>query len=113
MALTGEGIRFSGEYSGLHRYFDVYAFRANGWPDRHVAVLFADVTQRIRAEQALREADRRKDEFLAMLAHELRNPLAAIRNSVQILLQKAGGRTDRPIGCRNPGPAGGAHGPPG
>jgi signal transduction histidine kinase len=90
VALTGEGIRFSGEYSGLHRYFDVYAFRANGWPEGHVAVLFADVTQRTRAEEALREADRRKDEFLAMLAHELRNPLAAIRNAVQILLQKEG-----------------------
>ena len=51
-------------------------------------MLFADVTQRTLAEQALREADRRKDEFLAMLAHELRNPLAAIRNAVQILLRK-------------------------
>jgi signal transduction histidine kinase len=90
VALTGEGIRFAGEYKGLNRYFDVYAFRANGWPDRHVAVLFADVTQRTLAEKALREADRRKDEFLAMLAHELRNPLAAIRNAVQALLQKAG-----------------------
>lgn len=90
VALTGEGIRFTGEYSGLHRCFDVYAFRAKGWPDRHVAVLFADVTQRTRAEQSLREANRRKDEFLAMLAHELRNPLAAIRNAVQILLQKQG-----------------------
>jgi len=96
VALTGEGVRFSGEYSGLHRYFDVYAFRANGWPERHVAVLFADVTQRTRAEQALRETDRRKDEFLAMLAHELRNPLAAIRNSVQLLLrQKDDARTVR------------------
>jgi len=37
----------------------------------------------------LREEDRRKDEFLAMLAHELRNPLAPIRNSVQILRMKA------------------------
>jgi len=35
--------------------------------------------------QSLREADRRKDEFLATLAHELRNPLAPIRNSLQIL----------------------------
>ncbi len=35
--------------------------------------------------QALRETDRRKDEFLAMLAHELRNPLAPIRNALQIL----------------------------
>jgi signal transduction histidine kinase/CheY-like chemotaxis protein len=90
VARTGEGIRFSGEYKGLHRFFDVYAFRANGWPERHVAVLFADVTQRILAEKALREADRRKDEFLAMLAHELRNPLAAIRNAVQILLHNEG-----------------------
>jgi GAF domain-containing protein len=38
-----------------------------------------------RLYQALREADRRKDEFLATLAHELRNPLAPIRNSLQIL----------------------------
>lgn len=90
VALTGEGIRFSGEYKGLHRYFDVYAFRANGWPERHVAVLFADVTQRTLAEITLREADRRKDEFLAMLAHELRNPLAAIRNAVAILRHNDG-----------------------
>lgn len=38
-----------------------------------------------RANEALREADRRKDEFLATLAHELRNPLAPIRNSLEIL----------------------------
>jgi PAS domain S-box-containing protein len=44
-----------------------------------------DVTERKRAEEALREADRRKDEFLATLAHELRNPLAPIRNAVAIL----------------------------
>ena len=44
-----------------------------------------DITERKRAEEALRLADRRKDEFLAMLAHELRNPLAPIRNAVQLL----------------------------
>lgn len=38
-----------------------------------------------RANEALREADRRKDEFLALLAHELRNPLAPIRNALEIL----------------------------
>lgn len=38
-----------------------------------------------RAEQALRDADRRKDDFLAMLAHELRNPLAPIRTAVEVL----------------------------
>jgi signal transduction histidine kinase/ActR/RegA family two-component response regulator len=42
-----------------------------------------------RLYEALREADRRKDSFLATLAHELRNPLAPIRNAVQILKQQA------------------------
>jgi two-component system CheB/CheR fusion protein len=44
-----------------------------------------DITQLRQAQEALREADRRKDAFLAMLAHELRNPLAPIRNAVHIL----------------------------
>ncbi|HET9598038.1 MAG TPA: PAS domain-containing protein, partial [Anaeromyxobacteraceae bacterium] len=44
-----------------------------------------DITALKRAEEALREADRRKDEFIGILSHELRNPLAPIRNSVQIL----------------------------
>jgi PAS domain S-box-containing protein len=44
-----------------------------------------DITDRKRVEAELRNADRRKDEFLATLAHELRNPLAPIRNSLQIL----------------------------
>ncbi|HYQ92104.1 MAG TPA: PAS domain-containing protein, partial [Candidatus Competibacteraceae bacterium] len=44
-----------------------------------------DISRLKQAEESLREADRRKDEFLAMLAHELRNPLAPIRNAVQIL----------------------------
>ena len=44
-----------------------------------------DVTERRLAEEALRTSDRRKDEFLATLAHELRNPLAPIKNGMQIL----------------------------
>lgn len=44
-----------------------------------------DITSRKQAELALQEADRRKDEFLAMLAHELRNPLASIRAAAQVL----------------------------
>jgi signal transduction histidine kinase/DNA-binding response OmpR family regulator len=48
------------------------------------ARLAADLIERRRYEQALKDADRRKDEFLATLAHELRNPLAPIRNAIQI-----------------------------
>jgi PAS domain S-box-containing protein len=44
-----------------------------------------DVTERKRAEELLRESDRRKDEFLAVLSHELRNPLATLRNGLEIL----------------------------
>jgi len=44
-----------------------------------------DVTERRRIERVLHDADRRKDEFLAVLAHELRNPLAPIRNAVQMI----------------------------
>jgi len=43
-----------------------------------------DITERRRAEEALREADRRKDEFIALLAHELRNPLAPLRHGLEI-----------------------------
>jgi len=51
-----------------------------------------DITDRMRMEEALKEADRLKDEFLAMLAHELRNPLAPIRNSLHIMKQPAADR---------------------
>jgi PAS domain S-box-containing protein len=44
-----------------------------------------DLTERKKSEDALREADQRKDEFLATLAHELRNPLAPLRNGLHIL----------------------------
>jgi PAS domain S-box-containing protein len=44
-----------------------------------------DITEQKRAEDALREADRRKDRFLAILAHELRNPLAPIRTALEVL----------------------------
>jgi len=50
-----------------------------------VAVYFRDISDRVHALEALREADRTKDEFLATLGHELRNPLAPIRNGLQLL----------------------------
>jgi PAS domain S-box-containing protein len=57
--------------------------------DEKMVGVTSDITGLKRAEAALRNADRRKDEFLAMLAHELRNPLAAIGSGLQ-LLQLAG-----------------------
>jgi PAS domain S-box-containing protein len=56
----------------------------NGKP-AYIGGMAIDITERIEAETKLKEADRRKDEFLAMLAHELRNPLAPIRNSLYVL----------------------------
>ena len=56
----------------------------DGKPSRFVGVNM-DVTERKRVEEALKEAGRRKDEFLATLGHELRNPLAPIRNSLHLL----------------------------
>lgn len=52
-----------------------------------ILVRAQDITARKQAEEALREADRRKDEFIAVLAHELRNPLAPVRSAVEILRQ--------------------------
>lgn len=65
-----------------------------------------DISRRKELEASLRESDRRKDEFLAVLAHELRNPLAPIRNAVAALrlalpendtLRRAGGIIERQV----------------
>jgi signal transduction histidine kinase/CheY-like chemotaxis protein len=50
-----------------------------------IVLIFRDVAERRRSEMALRDADRRKDEFLAILAHELRNPLAPICTALEIM----------------------------
>ena len=96
-ALTGTPVEFETEarYSrgGTRWIHGVYT------PDRDadgrvrgLVVMVSNVSASKAAEQALRAADRRKDEFVATLAHELRNPLAPIRNAVRIL--KARGLPD-------------------
>ncbi|SFE89100.1 hybrid sensor histidine kinase/response regulator [Spirosoma endophyticum] len=72
--------------SGYGRVVD----EGEGRATRMSGVMF-DVNKRKRAEDALRQADRRKDEFLALLAHELRNPLATLSNTLQ-LLELTGGQ---------------------
>lgn len=57
---------------------------AEGSPQTMIGVSI-DISEHKRLEEALREADRRKDNFLATLAHELRNPLAPIRNALHLL----------------------------
>lgn len=58
-----------------------------------------DITASKRAERLLREADHRKDEFLAMLAHELRNPLAPLRNAAELLCRAKHDTADLQIAC--------------
>ncbi|HEY4973441.1 MAG TPA: ATP-binding protein, partial [Steroidobacteraceae bacterium] len=62
-------------------------------PDGRYGVVcyFRDISAHIHARAALQSADRQKDEFLAMLAHELRNPLAPLRNASELLAITARG----------------------
>ena len=69
--------------SGGERYFSHRVYPGSDG----LSIYTQDITSRKQAEAALREADRRKDEFLATLAHELRNPLAPIRNAAAVLLR--------------------------
>jgi len=81
-------------HDGQWRWFDNYAqplFVPDGRYAGHVGASL-DITDAVLAEQALKETDRRKDEFLAVLAHELRNPLAPISNAVHLLRHPDGRR---------------------
>jgi PAS domain S-box-containing protein len=93
VARTGAAVRYQNESAdALARWFDVYATRVGGAGSDRVAVLFTDISERKQAQLDLQrlaadltEADRRKNTFLATLAHELRNPLAPLRSALPLL----------------------------
>lgn len=86
---TGQPLRGEVPFTGtfgrrIYDYIMVPVFGENGEVEA-VAGTTRDITDRQEMEAALRETDRRKDEFLATLAHELRNPLAPIRSGLEII----------------------------
>ena len=82
-----ETIESLGQPDGLVHHSLVKKFVIPG-PDgapAYIGGIAIDISDRLRMEQALRDSDRRKDEFLAILAHELRNPLAPIHAATQVM----------------------------
>jgi PAS domain S-box-containing protein len=94
VARTRQPLRLESQVRALQRWFDTFAFPVGEPAEQRVGLLFTDITERRRVqdellarEAQLRLADQRKNEFLATLAHELRNPLAPLSNGLMILRQ--------------------------
>ncbi|HEY7374983.1 MAG TPA: PAS domain S-box protein [Polyangia bacterium] len=79
-----EEVRFD-DGQVVHLYGGAIPLRDPAGAPRGAIGAFVDVTRLKQAEEAMREADRRKDEFLALLSHELRNPLAPIITAAQLM----------------------------
>lgn len=92
VAAGGEPVRFVDYVEPLGRWFDVFVARAQSDANDKVAVVFRDISTDRRVHEELRQlaadlstANQRQNEFLATLAHELRNPLAPIRTGLELL----------------------------
>ena len=77
--------RVARDRDGRWHSLRVYPYRTSDRKIDGAVLLLVDIDEQKRAEEALRFADRRKDEFLATLAHELRNPVSPIANAVEIM----------------------------
>ncbi len=95
-AMNGKAGTATAYYPDHDRWYEIHAYPV----DKGISIYFRNVTERLYAERALREseaalrhADRNKDEFIAVLAHELRNPLAAL-SAASNLLSRASQRPD-------------------
>ncbi len=96
VAVEREATRFVEHSAAMGYWWDVYAMPIGAPDELRIGILFTDITARRQAEEELRqlaadlsEANRRKTEFLATLAHELRNPLAPLRTGLD-LMRRAG-----------------------
>ena len=96
VAVEREATRFVEHSAAMGYWWDVYAMPIGAPDELRIGILFTDITARREAEEELRqlaadlsEANRRKTEFLATLAHELRNPLAPLRTGLD-LMRRAG-----------------------
>ena len=92
VARSGEPVRLVWHEEALGRWLDVFVARAEATAGNRAAVVFRDVTEQRRADEDLRalaadlaQANRRQNEFLATLAHELRNPLAPIKTGLDLM----------------------------
>jgi len=108
IALTGEPARFENQAVQLGRWFEVYALRVGEPTDRHVAILFKDITERKRAEETLRRAHdqlearvqertaeilkktRDLETLLYVTSHDLREPLRSIENFSRMVHDRYG-----------------------
>jgi len=87
---AGEPFQFEHRFRNKDGAYRWHLSRARAMRDADGRILLwigsnTDIDDVKQAEESLKEADRRKDEFLATLAHELRNPLAPIRNGLQVM----------------------------